>query len=349
VPLSEDISTAAVPADKAAARFRAASGDGDPKSLMARYQQSLFRTLQLESLSGDLAVLSTSSQLAETTEQRLRRLVYETQELREQMAQESSKRADAGKPQSVSLMRLMGGLHDELSQLSKQCMADESGAESAGKVEGRPQLSQRVQAQAKGVDTAEIELRVAGLEKLVGAAQLKDTSAGKGAGRNLVDSVSQLQQQMDVLADPQRVEGIQRRVKQVLLDLSQLEQANKQASLAAASSGEGQAQLDPHTIKQIDELYQKLAQVDSLIELAPATAQRLHSLAQLHAEAAEAVARVGHVESEQGSISEELTMMKEVAQGLQVSIQENETMVKANVGHLDARIAALNDRLAALA
>ncbi|KAJ2689726.1 hypothetical protein IWW39_001318, partial [Coemansia spiralis] len=72
IPLSEDISTDSLCVNKAAARFRASAGDTDSKSALSRYQRSLFRALQLESLSGPLEVSTGSSHLSETPEQRLR-------------------------------------------------------------------------------------------------------------------------------------------------------------------------------------------------------------------------------------------------------------------------------------
>ncbi|KAJ2710833.1 hypothetical protein H4R19_003547, partial [Coemansia spiralis] len=111
-PLDGDISTEALPA-AAAARFRAAAGDAGGPSALARYQRSLFRALQLESLGGDLEALA-AAPLRETPEQRLRRLVYETQELKAQLADAA---ADPP-PQSVALMRLASDLHDDLARLA---------------------------------------------------------------------------------------------------------------------------------------------------------------------------------------------------------------------------------------
>ncbi|KAJ2423926.1 hypothetical protein GGF47_003078, partial [Coemansia sp. RSA 2524] len=96
------------------------------------------------------------------------------------------------------------------------------------------------------------------------------------------------------------------------------------------------------------EVYEKLAHVDALVELAPTTARRLQTLARLHADASGVVARVARVQSEQESVAEEIKNMREVTEGLGTSVRENEGTLKANVAHLDARIAALSDRLAAL-
>ncbi|KAJ2483878.1 hypothetical protein IWW56_000024 [Coemansia sp. RSA 2131] len=323
VPLSEDISTDTVPTDTAAARFRASAGDVDGKSLMTRYQRSLLRTLQLESLPGDIEAVA-SAQLVETAEQRLRRLVYETQELRAQVAREN---ATEGKQPRVALMHLVNGLHDELAQLSIE--AEQPVVEKAQGVE--PQTKHMVS------DVPDVEKRVAGLEKLVGAGQ---------SGHSLVNTVGRLRQQMDVLSDPQRVDGIQRRIKQVLLDMDQLEQAHKTMAKVADTADAGR--LDPRSIKRIDEVYEKLANVDALVELAPATARRLQTLARLHADASGVVARVARVQGEQECVGEEMKAMREVAEGLMSSVRENEVTLKTNVSHLDARIAALSDRLAAL-
>ncbi|KAJ2308673.1 hypothetical protein IWW55_000302 [Coemansia sp. RSA 2706] len=355
VPQSEDISTDNVPTGRAAARFRESAGDVDPKSALARYQRSLFRTLQLESLSGDIEVVSGAggASLNETAEQRLRRLVYETQELKEQLAADTQNQQTK---QSVSLMKLASGLHDDLAQLSVQS-EKEGGAsllwqqlEQQGS--GASETSRPAQ-RAGTADVSAFDRRIAALEKLVGAnaAQpVRDASVG----HNLADSVARLRQQMDVLADPQRIDGIQRRIKQVLVEMDRLELANKQATKAAAEASEAKGanasvRLDPAAIKRIDDLYEKLAHMDSLIELAPATARRLQSLSKLHVEASDAVARIGRVDSEQANISDELATMKEVATSLKASMAENTETLKANVAHLDSRIAALTDRLAALA
>ncbi|KAI9475265.1 Dynamitin-domain-containing protein [Coemansia mojavensis] len=354
VPLSEDISTDTVPTGEAAARFRVSSGDIDPKSALARYQRSLLRTLQLESLSGDKEVYSgsgtSSVQLSETPEQRLRRLVYEAQELRGQL--ETSAGGKETK-QSVSLMKLVSGLHDELAQLSLQ--TEKGNSESAQllwKQLDEPSTSKdqdKPVARTEPTNVSAFEQRIATLEKLIGANSTLMTE-DSFVGHNLVETVARLRQQIEILADPQRVEGIQRRVKQMLVEMDRLELANMQANKAATEASEGKGtnatvRLDPGTIKRVDELYEKMSNIDSLIELAPATARRLQSLSKLHAEAAEAVSRISRMENEQGSISEELATMKEVAASLKSSIAENSETLKANVGHIDSRIAALNERL----
>ncbi|KAJ1740261.1 hypothetical protein LPJ55_004551 [Coemansia sp. RSA 990] len=354
VPLSEDISTDTVPTGEAAARFRVSSGDIDPKSALARYQRSLLRTLQLESLSGDKEVYSgsgtSSVQLSETPEQRLRRLVYEAQELRGQL--ETSAGGKETK-QSVSLMKLVSGLHDELAQLSLQ--TEKGNSESAQllwKQLDEPSTSKdqdKPVARTEPTNISAFEQRIATLEKLIGANSTLMTE-DSFVGHNLVETVARLRQQIEILADPQRVEGIQRRVKQMLVEMDRLELANMQANKAATEASEGKGtnatvRLDPGTIKRVDELYEKMSNIDSLIELAPATARRLQSLSKLHAEAAEAVSRISRMENEQGSISEELATMKEVAASLKSSIAENSETLKANVGHIDSRIAALNERL----
>ncbi|KAJ2849196.1 hypothetical protein IWW36_002795 [Coemansia brasiliensis] len=356
VPLSEDISTDTVPTGEAAARFRVSSGDIDPKSALARYQRSLLRTLQLESLSGDKEVFSGSGsnnvQLDETPEQRLRRLVYEAQELREQLETNGSAK---NTKQTVPLMKLVSGLHDELAQLSMQ--AEKGNSESAQllwkQLNEPSSLTSKDQskpvARTEPTNVSAFERRIATLEKLIGANSTLVTE-DSFVGHNLIDTVARLRQQIEILADPQRVEGIQRRVKQMLVEMDRLELASMQANKAASEAAEGKGsnatvRLDPGTIKRVDELYEKMSNMDSLIELAPATARRLQSLSKLHAEAAEAVSRISRMENEQGSISDELATMKDVAASLKSSIAENAETLKANIGHIDSRIAALSERL----
>ncbi|KAJ2743609.1 hypothetical protein GGI20_003615 [Coemansia sp. BCRC 34301] len=368
IPLSEDISVDPLEVGKAAARFRASAGDS--QSALLRYQRSLFRALQLESLTGGGSLeASTGSQLHETAEQRLRRLVYETQELREQLASDKAKDAREDQP-SVALMKLASGLTDELAQLSLQVERESVGPE-GGSLVSRS-LWQRLhiaastapadaQQQAEGArrsagvrpaaddTTLQLEARISLLERVLGSssAQLaRDAAMGHG----LVDVVSRLSQQMDVLADPQRIDGIQRRVKQVLVDMDRLDIATTQAARAAESAADAKgatpaARIDLATAKRIDELYEKLSAVDSLIELAPATARRLQSLAKLHAEASEVVNRIGRVEREQESASEEIKTMKEIADSLNGAMSDNTATLAENMKLLDSRIYTLNSRL----
>ncbi|KAJ2099228.1 hypothetical protein GGI16_004062, partial [Coemansia sp. S142-1] len=95
-------------------------------------------------------------------------------------------------------------------------------------------------------------------------------------------------------------------------------------------------------------LYEKFTGIDSLIELAPATARRLQSLATLHGEAAEVVARVGRIEREQAGASEEIKTMKEIADSLNHAMADNSSTLAENMKHLDSRIYILNSRLDSL-
>ncbi|KAI9504915.1 Dynamitin-domain-containing protein [Coemansia spiralis] len=379
IPFSEDIAVTSIKAAKAAERFRVSAGDVDSKSALARYQKALFRTLQLESLSTDLEVVpagaSQSMILTETPEQRLRRLIYETQELQQQLA--ASGRSDSsnkkGGEQNVALMKLATGLHDELALLNEKARSEDTADTGSSLVSHSlwqrfENISHDTSGEDKSIDSSksisrqrlpkddavsQFETRISALEKVLGASSAHPAKDA-AVGHSLVDTVSRLRQQIGILADPHRVDGIQRRIKQTLVDLDRLEIANTQATKAAAEISEGRGEtgskqsLDPDTVKRINELYEKLVNIDSLIELAPATARRLQSLAKLHVEASDVVARIGRVEAEQGSIDEELKTMKEIATGLKSSMSDNSDTLRENIRHLDARIASLTDRISAL-
>ncbi|KAJ2342702.1 hypothetical protein GGH91_003439 [Coemansia sp. RSA 2671] len=357
IPLSEDISTDSLCVNKAAARFRASAGDTDGKSALSRYQRSLFRALQLESLSGPLEVSTGSSHLSETPEQRLRRLVYETQELREQLSSDSG----GNDQQGVALMKLANGLTDELAQLSILSDRDSLGPEGGSLVSRSlwqrlhnpaqpPAEAGRAPARPVVSDALQLESRISMLEKVLGSSSAQP-ARDAAVGHSLVDSVSRLRQQMEVLADPQRVDGIQRRIKQVLVDMDRLDIATTQAARAAESvdaKGSAAPRIDQATVKRVDELYEKFTGIDSLIELAPATARRLQSLATLHGEASEVVARVGRIEREQAGALEEIKTMKEIADSLTSAMGENSATLAENMKHLDSRIYILNSRLDSL-
>ncbi|KAJ1940774.1 hypothetical protein GGF37_003838 [Kickxella alabastrina] len=129
--------------------------------------------------------------------------------------------------------------------------------------------------------------------------------------------------------------------------MERLDLAQTQATRALQSSedpSKGQ-RLDPAVVKKIDEVYDKLMAVDALVELAPAAARRLQTLAKLHVEASDAVAGIKRIEREQGAVKEELGTMGEVAEGLRKAIGENSLTLKDNMLHLDARIKTLSERL----
>ncbi|KAJ2483155.1 hypothetical protein EV174_003012, partial [Coemansia sp. RSA 2320] len=253
IPLSEDISVDPLRVDKAAARFRASAGGTDVKSALSRYQRSLFRTLQLESLSGGSSLevtTGTASHLSETREQRMRRLIYETQELRDQIAQDKAKNTEDR--QSVALMKLATGLTDELAQLSLQVDRQSLDAEGSSNSLVSSSLWQRLESSASpsvqqserrpaaprptadgaAATTLQLESRVSLLEKVLGTSSAQP-ARDAAVGHSLVDVVSRLRQQLDVLADPQRIDGIQRRIKQVLVDMDRLDLVNMQATRAA--------------------------------------------------------------------------------------------------------------------
>ncbi|KAJ2767618.1 hypothetical protein IWQ57_003880 [Coemansia nantahalensis] len=334
-PLDSAISAEALPAAAAAARFRAAAGDAGHPSALARYQRSLFRALQLESLGGDLEAAA-APRLSETPEQRLRRLVYETQELKAQLAADAATEPPA---QSVALMRLASDLHDDLARLASPPAAAPApaAATAADRTTARPART------SPPADAALLERRLAALEATVGGG-----SGAEAAGRSVADAVARLRQQLDVLADPQRVDGIHRRIRQALVDMDRLDAAAAQAARASGDAADG-ARIDSGVARRIDELYDKLAGVDALVELAPATARRLQSLAQLHADASSAVARIGRLEAEQTAVGGELAAMRDVADALRSTIADNAAALHDNVGHLDSRIAAIGERLVALA
>ncbi|KAJ2710223.1 hypothetical protein H4R19_003853, partial [Coemansia spiralis] len=73
------------------------------------------------------------------------------------------------------------------------------------------------------------------------------------------------------------------------------------------------------------------------------------SLARLHADAANAAARIGRLEAEQASVGSELADMRDVADALRATIADNAAALRDNVGHLDSRVADLSERLVALA
>ncbi|KAJ2554873.1 hypothetical protein EV175_002447 [Coemansia sp. RSA 1933] len=367
-PLSEDISVDSIASGRAAERFRTWAGDTDGTSGLARYQRSLFRTLQLDSLareSGSLEVVQSTPRggTAETPEQRLRRLVYETQELEQQL---TANGATSDKNGTVALMKLASGLSADLAHLSDtsggtsglvvsqglwQRLAEtqKNEYEGEGPMDVETTSATTATTQPGSGDVGGLEARIAALERTLGANESSRTTSAGGHG--LMDTVGRLRKQLDML-DPQRVDGIQRRVKQALVDMDRLEMATALAAKTdhpADTKASAPPPLDPTTVKRINELYDKMSAIDTLVDLAPATARRLQSLAKLHAQASDVVARIGTIEAEQLNMSAEMANIKDIAGTLRTAMADNTGALTDNLKHLDTRIASLNERLDALA
>ncbi|CAG8541869.1 16677_t:CDS:2 [Dentiscutata heterogama] len=90
---------------------------------------------------------------------------------------------------------------------------------------------------------------------------------------------------------------------------------------------------------------ERVYKVDPLISIAPALVNRLKSLQQLHQEAAVFSDTIKMISDEQNKIRDELKSLNEVSENLDKSFKVNEDSIQQNISIMDARVNDLAKRL----
>ncbi|KAI9498742.1 hypothetical protein BDB00DRAFT_881169 [Zychaea mexicana] len=177
---------------------------------------------------------------------------------------------------------------------------------------------------------SDIDERIAKLESLVGS------SSGRGlddlppslATASLIGSVSKLEQQITILAQPRQLETVARRVKVLISELdrlNELKSGRKDLSLgflssttslpstaggaagANAANENKEAQgLSSEAEEKVNQLFATMEKVDPLLNLTPALLTRLKALQGLHTEASTFGRSVKAISEEQTRITDEL-------------------------------------------
>ncbi|KAI8646082.1 Dynamitin-domain-containing protein [Parasitella parasitica] len=170
---------------------------------------------------------------------------------------------------------------------------------------------------------SDIDERIAKIEKLVGsnAGQDLDELPQNLASTSLVNSLSKIEQQVIVLAQPRQLEMVARRVKVLNSDfdrLSELRSGRKETSSLGFGlsnainpqnhpSGSETANKDSNdNDAKINKLFATLEKVDPLLNLTPALLTRLKALQTLHTEAASFGQSVKVISEEQTRMTDEL-------------------------------------------
>lgn len=117
--------------------------------------------------------------------------------------------------------------------------------------------------------------------------------------------------------------------------------------LGASTSGgsTGAAQLPPDALQKLDSLFTLLPRLDPLLPLAPRLLTRLQSLSSLHASAASFGATLSTVRGEVERLGEGEKGLREVLEGLEGSLKENEERTKGNLEGLAGRVEKIGRRL----
>ncbi|KAG9290543.1 hypothetical protein G9A89_020913 [Geosiphon pyriformis] len=188
--------------------------------------------------------------------------------------------------------------------------------------------------------TAELDERIAALEKLVGTSHgqnFEDFSLSI-TNTNLITAVEKLEQHMELLTQPRHLEAVSRKVKTLTTELEKVNDLkNKELSNGGVIPFE--------TEEKINYLFNLLDKVDPLMSVAPALVNRLKSLQQLHSEAAVFSDTIKMLAGEQGKIGDELRSLNDVAGKLEKSFEINDAAINRNVEVVDQRVTELAQRL----
>lgn len=106
--------------------------------------------------------------------------------------------------------------------------------------------------------------------------------------------------------------------------------------------------LPPDALQRMDALFTLLPRLDPLLPLTPRLLTRLRSLSTLHSSAATFASTLSEVKEEVGKLEEGEKGLREVLEGLEKSVGENEGRMKGNLQGLESRLSAVVERLGKL-
>lgn len=184
----------------------------------------------------------------------------------------------------------------------------------------------------------------------------------------ILQTLGRLDHLLTLLSQPRHLDSISRRVKVLVTDLERLHDSRKKLGdtrpLSVALSGgmtavvgdssavhslspatDGSAAIAPDTLQKIDALFALLPRLDPLLPLTPRLLSRLRSLSSLHASAATFDSTLSGVREEVRRLGEGESGLREVLEGLEASMAENDAKVKGNLSGLEERIGRLIERM----
>ncbi|KAI8970972.1 Dynamitin-domain-containing protein [Pilobolus umbonatus] len=340
--------------------------------------------------------------LNETALQKLRRLMFEVQELNEEV--EKNKESIQEDVSQADILSQISYLQNDLVRMNKQLGdSEEIAASGYGQsIEATKSLIKQLEAfksapadspptteevseelamkekndmvtyelyytpeaakMQKETKLSDIDERIAKLEKLIGssAGQALEDLPAHLASSSLINSLSKLEQQISVLAQPRQLEMVVRRVKLLNSDLDRLNElkSGRKENISAFGFGSTQnAAINESANKEvnvndsetkINQLFDTLEKVDPLLNLTPVLLTRLKALQGLHSEAASFAQSVKVISEEQTRISDELKSLKATCDLLNTSLKDNDESVTSNISIIDTRITDLVQRISDL-
>ncbi|KAG1464555.1 hypothetical protein G6F56_005060 [Rhizopus delemar] len=207
---------------------------------------------------------------------------------------------------------------------------------------------------------SDIDDRIAKIEKLIGSSSghtVEDLPASLSSS-SLINSLSKLEQQIVLLAQPRQLEMVARRVKVLNSDLDRLNElkaGRKDLSLGfnlsstlnnpTNASGHDNKDNSNDTETKINQLFATLEKVDPLLNLTPALLTRLKALQNLHADAATFGQSIKVISEEQTRMTDELKSLTDTCEQLNASLKLNEEAIDGNIKIIDTRMTDIIQRM----
>lgn len=148
----------------------------------------------------------------------------------------------------------------------------------------------------------------------------------------LADTISRMEQQMQLLTQPRYLDTIVARAKAVCSELEHVDERRKHF-----------AKDDDDALAKLRELYALQSRIEPLEALAPALLERLQTLAPLHAAASEFHTSLSQVEAQQAALQARHVDLQTLLQKLEQSMQENQVITQRNLQSLMTRLDAVCD------
>ncbi|GAA6053808.1 hypothetical protein JCM3770_003046 [Rhodotorula araucariae] len=217
-----------------------------------------------------------------------------------------------------------------------------------------------------------LEKRVAELELALGVSGA-DVSEVSAHPAPVVPTLQRLEHLLTLLTNPRHLDSISRRVKVLVSDLERIHDSRRKlgdtrplnvalqggmtlatpasstSSTAATTTTAASGSLAPDQAQKLDALAALLPRLEPLVPLAPRLLARLRSLSALHAAAGAFADDVAALRGEVGRLAESEGGLREVLEGLEASVKDNEARTRANLESMERRVEDVVLRLEGLA
>ncbi|PWA02429.1 hypothetical protein BB558_001444 [Smittium angustum] len=339
----------------------------DKDALVENYKRALFRSYMLEQITGGLSVQSSagkksdgisslqSNQLDfETAPEKLRRLVYEVNDLMKFAEEDESVFKEKEK---AILMNAVLDLQTKLDHLSNKKFQENNNLTNTDDNWKAFEQAQNIQtsSNSKGnnVLISDFEKRISKLELLLGPA-LDGSEAEMNQGP-LLTTVTDLSTKTELLTNPLYLDSVSKRIKLASFEIEKL--LVQQESLTKTGSqkkSDGDMDEDYQTAQDVldrvnqekaAKVYEILPQIEPMISLFPNLVNRLETLSGIHTKAASIVESFDHVDT---TIQEEKTKIKHlnnVLETLKSSVESNSVLLVENVKALESKLLLLDERI----